>query len=275
MKKIITLAIALMALVSCSHDEAETQNTRTVTFSLQGDFSFSPITRALTADGNDMTDLWVLDYADGRIQQTVHQTASDDDFGQPSLSLPYGSHRILFLASRGTNPAYSNGVVTWEKVLDTFYRDYSITVSKTTQDSHTVALNRQVAKLFVSIDDAIATGTTAIIMEPVMWYDGWDMVAGEPTQTDAYSVTHALPTTWVGQSGKSFGIWTLSADEEWTTDVTVTSKAGSVNNARHTIKDVPLMANRATNYHGNMYGVSDAWTVSLNATWDADLNLNY
>jgi hypothetical protein len=41
-----------------------------------------------------MTDLWLFDYVDGTLVQTVHQVSTDADFGTPAPTLAYGEHRI-------------------------------------------------------------------------------------------------------------------------------------------------------------------------------------
>lgn len=58
--------------------------------------------RALIFAGRDMTDVWVLDYMGGTLQQTIHQTFDQDDFGTPTLELT-----ITANTSTGTNT--SNG----------------------------------------------------------------------------------------------------------------------------------------------------------------------
>ena len=99
MKKYLLLLLA-GALVSCQkvslYDEAEEPGTKTVTFKVNGDFGTPTFTRAsLSADGREMTDLWVFDYMGDECVQSVHQDSGDDDFGEPSLSLAYGAHHMI------------------------------------------------------------------------------------------------------------------------------------------------------------------------------------
>ena len=64
MKKLM-MAIALGLMVAaCNSEQSESETTPTkpITFRVDGDFTFHSFTRALTADGKDMTDLWILDY---------------------------------------------------------------------------------------------------------------------------------------------------------------------------------------------------------------------
>ena len=102
--------------------------------SRKGDFSndWKPVTRGyLEADGRDLTDVWVLDYQGDVLVQQIHQSDNTaEDFGQPSMTLAYGSHHVYFVASRGINPTLSTAdkTITWEKPSDTFWADYSVTV---------------------------------------------------------------------------------------------------------------------------------------------------
>jgi hypothetical protein len=110
-QNIFVLCILAFCMASCANDDdrgLKTSESKTVsvTFNVSGDFklSTSPITRALTADGKAMTDVWVLDYVGGVLQQQVHQTSADADFGTPTLSLGLGDHHIYFVASRHRRP---------------------------------------------------------------------------------------------------------------------------------------------------------------------------
>lgn len=131
MKKILFYAaIAAMCLTACSTEDPEEANVSlrikadtspvkelvTITFKCQGyDITTSDFgTRAeLKADGKAMTDLWVLDYMDGSLAQSViHQTSDQEDFGTPTLNLAVGSHHVYFIASRGKTPTLNTGAGT-------------------------------------------------------------------------------------------------------------------------------------------------------------------
>ena len=141
MKKAIIMALAVgLTLTACekeisvdepdngavvTDDQGNVVPTKKFTFTLKGDFSdnWNPVTRGyLQADGKDLTDVWVLDYVDGVLQQQLHQDDNtSDDFGRPSLALSYGNHHVYFVASRGITPTLSTAEkkITWEKPNDT------------------------------------------------------------------------------------------------------------------------------------------------------------
>lgn len=291
MKKIlIMMAVAVMC--SCERivldengeqieDVVSDVYARKFTFMVKGDFlnpEFSTRGNAyMTADGNEMTDLWVVDYvkpsddADGAVVQMLHQTNTDPDWGAPTMNLTLGTHHILFLASRGQETTYEDGVVMWGKPRDAFYKDYEVTVVKTSNGNRAVTLDRCATKVQVNIEDGIPQGTTTISVTPTVWYSGWNMLTGEPVLApNDYNVVLSIPATWAGATGKSFAVWSLSATEEWLTNIAIESKAGEVVNASATISNVPLMANRTTVYRGCLYSNSSENNVSLNTTWLQD-----
>lgn len=246
----------------------ETAYKKKFTFTVKGDFAnaeFRDSRAYMSADGAEMTDLWVVDVKDGSIYQTLHQSPTDEDWGAPQMSLTLGTHHIKFLASRGAEPRYSDGSVSWSRPLDTFFTDYEVTVVKTSNGNRAVTLDRVSAKLQLFIDDAIPTGTTTFTTDASTWFCGWDMVKGEPIAS-TYSREFSVPTSWIGQSGASLTLWSLSGADEWTTDVQLTSKAGTTQNASATIT-APMKANRATVMHGNLYSANSSTSISLNDEW--------
>ena len=289
MKKILsTAAVAALCFLSCSTDEPtanltariKTDTTEmkhvTITFNCRGfDFSTEPFaeTRALEADGKTMTDLWVLDYPNGQTAPTIqiHQTSSDEDFGTPTLNLAVGSHHVYFIASRGQDATIDTDAhtITFGKVRDTFYMDYEINVTATSNGSRSVTLERIVTKFTAIITDAIPEGAATFNMTPSQWYYGWDYVAGTPTTaTTSQAITINIPASEIGNTDESLNIFGFSSDTEWTTDIALDCKAstGSIIGTA-TIADVPLKQNRITTFSGPLFSAEGLTTVSLSSDW--------
>lgn len=221
----------------------------------------------MTADGVEMTDMWVVDVVGGEVKQMLHQTASDADWGAPTMSLTLGTHHVLFLASRGTGAAYSEGVVTWGKVLDTFYTDYEVTVAKTSNGNRAVTLDRVATKMTIAVTDAVLSGTTTIAVTPSRWFDGWNMLSGEPVASAGYGRTFELNQGQWGATDLELNVWGLSGKTEWTADVDIVAKAGDAVNASATIADAPFVANRITRYSGSLWSQGGNNSVSLSGEW--------
>ena len=292
MKKILsTAAVAALCFLSCSTDEPtanltariKTDTTEmkhvTITFNCRGfDFSTEPFaeTRALEADGKTMTDLWVLDYPNGQTAPTIqiHQTSSDEDFGSPTLNLAVGSHHVYFIASRGQDAIIDTDAhtITFGKVRDTFYMDYEINVTATSNGSRSVTLERIVTKFTAIITDAIPEGAATFNMTPSQWYYGWDYVAGTPTTaTTSQTITINIPASEIGKTDESLNIFGFSSDTEWTTDIALDCKTstGSILGTA-TISDVPLKQNRITTFSGPLFSANGLTTVSLSTGWDTE-----
>ena len=292
MKKILsTAAVAALCFSACSTDEPtanltariKTDTTEmkhvTITFNCRGfDFSTEPFaeTRALEADGKTMTDLWVLDYPNGQTAPTIqiHQTSSDEDFGSPTLNLAVGSHHVYFIASRGQDATIDTDAhtITFGKVRDTFYMDYEINVTATSNGSRSVTLERIVTKFTAIITDAIPEGSATFNMTPSQWYYGWDYVAGTPTTaTTSQAITINIPASEIGKTDESLNIFGFSSDTEWTTDIALDCKTltGSILGTA-TIADVPLKQNRITTFSGPLFSANGLTTVSLSSDWETN-----
>ena len=292
MKKVLFLLAAAVLCASCekavfndTEDEGGAEypvygKVKKFTFTLKGDFSdeWKPVTRAyLNADGKDLTDVWVLDYMDGNLVQQLHQSDNTaEDFSQPVMNLSYGTHHVYFIASRGTDAVLDteNHLIKFGKVLDTFYKDYEVSVVSTTNGNRAVTLDRCVTRLRLTFTDAISTDATTINFAPHTWYYGWDYIAGEPAdaKTDQ-TVMITIPDSEKGNTGVQANLFGFSAATEWTTNVAINSKT-STNTiiGQASITSAPFKANRITEFSGPLFSSEGNMTLSLNGTWDDAYN---
>jgi len=282
-KKLLGL-MAVVAMTGCSQEADEVMNGAAMdggkvvtTFAVEGDFDmpeFGAMTRALTADGKAMTDLWVLDYMDGVLVGQLHQTAEDEDFGTPTMALDFGSHHVYFVCSRGTTPTLSTEghTVTWVTTSDTFYKDYSVTVASGSSSTRSVTLERVATKLGITISDEIPAGTAYVEITPATWYYGIDYLTGEPTAAQSAAPrTINIPSSKIGTTGTSLSIFGLSGATEWTTDVTVRACDADDNVlGSAVISDAPFVANRATSYSGNLFSGGGDFSLTMDDTWGTE-----
>ena len=289
MKKNVLLLIGIAAmLTACENNSSEYDNgynqeqgKKTITFRCEGDFGNETFSRAtMEADGKAMTDLWVLDYVGGTLVQQVHQASTDEDFGTPTLNLDYGSHHVYFVASRGEGATLSTEGhnIAWTKPLDTFYKDFQITVSAGTSSAHNVTLERVVTRLRVTVADEIPAGIASITVTPTTWYYGIDYLTGGPAAAQASAPrTIAIPESKVGTTGQTnVSIYGFSSATEWTTDVSVVAKNQSdavIGTAN--IEDAPFKANRSTNYTGNLFVNAGGFALALSGEWDTEFAGNW
>jgi hypothetical protein len=286
MREFVFFMLAAMLLTSCekslvNDDEVEKNPSVSIadgkrfTFTVKGDFSeeWKSVTRGyLQADGKDMTDLWVLDYMGDVLVQQVHQSDNTaEDFGKPVMQLAYGAHHVYFVASRGTTPTVNVGAhfITWEKVSDTFYKDYEVNVVATSNGNRSVTLERVVTKLRLTFTDAIPENAATINITPATWYKGLDYVTGDPCAVaENQTTTINIPSTSIGQMGVQASMFSVSTATEWNTDVTISSKtAADVVLGTATLTAVPLKANRVSDYSGPLFSAGGGMSLSLNGEW--------
>lgn len=251
------------------------------TFTIKGDFG-SPtfqdgddVTRAATYlndQGNQMTDLWVFDYVGDDCVQTIHQTTSDDTWGQPQMSLTLGTHHVYFVASRGLSPVLdaTAKTLTWTSVRDTYWKDYEVTVVNTSNGNRAVTLERVVAKLKLTVNDEIPAGSATLTCTPATWYYGLNYRTGAPVAaTNGQAISLSIPANYVGTSGQLVAsFFTISGADEWTTDVSVAVKDGNgASLGSAVIDDAPMLRNRSTEYSGNLFSGGGNMVVSINSDW--------
>ena len=255
-------------------DESEdVKLAKNFTFTVKGDFNAATFTRGyLTSEGKDMTDLWVFDYMDGVCVQSVHQTADDADWGTPKMSLSYGSHHVYFVASRGEGATLDaeGHTIIWTGPRDTFWKDYEVSVTNTSNGNRAVTLDRVATKLKMTVNDEVPDGCAAVVVTPARWYYGWDYVNGVAVAAQQTERRVAVPESYIGTAGQmSVSIFGLSGADEWVTNVSIQAQdadGGVLGSA--TITGAPFKSNRGTEYSGNLFGSSGGLDVSVNATWE-------
>lgn len=226
----------------------------------------------LTDENNQMTDLWVFDFVGDDCVQSLHQTTSDEAWGQPQMSLALSTHHIYFVASRGVSPVVNatDKTIVWSSVRDTYWKDYEVTVVNTSNGNRAVTLDRVVAKLKLTINDEIPTGTSTLTCTPASWHYGMNYTTGAPiAATSDQPITISIPSSYIGTTGQlSVSFFTFSGADEWTTNVSLAVKDGNSNALGSVaISDVPLKRNRSTEYSGSLFSGSSAVTVSVNGDW--------
>lgn len=290
MKKAIIMALAVgMTMTACeketwSDDEEPTNEvvlpdgsvakTKKFTFTLKGDFGdeWKQTRGYLSADGKDLTDVWVLDYMNGELVQQLHQDDNTaEDFGKPVMNLALGNHHIYFVASRGTGATLdtANKTIVWSKVADTFWKDYEVNVVATSNGNRAVTIDRAVTKLRLTVTDVIADGAATFNISPHTWYYGLNYQTGAPVSAHTDGViTINIPANMIGATNTPMNIFGFSSTTEWTTDVVLNCKAGNndvIGSAA--IADVPFVRNRVTDYSGPLFGAGGSLTLSLNTDW--------
>ena len=273
MKKVFLLVLAAAMFAGCKNNMTDFEVAeKRVTFNIEGNWNSPVFTRgSLSADGKEMTDLWLFDYVDGQLVQTIHQSSADAAFGTPSVALSYGQHTVYFVVSRGDSPSVNGHVITWDSVRDTFWKSLSVTVGGGSAASYSVTCDRVVTKLKVTVNDQVPAGTNAIVIMPAQWYYGLDYLTGQPAamcENEERSIS--VPSSYAGTTGQlAVSIFGFSTAAEWTTPLTISARdADNDIIGMVEISDAPFMANRATEYSGTLFTTGSTFTISLNDEWN-------
>lgn len=287
MKKLCFLLVA--ALVACEQPMIDPSTgsgnveVKKIKLRIGGDWSAEQTgwtTRAVTADGKELTDLWVIDCdADGNVLQQLHQSNTEQNFGSPELTLNYGAHKLCVVLSRGSDGVLNteNRSVTWGSPSDTFWQCAQLNVDASTSANQAITAERVATKLAVVVSDAMPADIATVEITPATWYYGLNYLTGAPTAA-ATSQTRVLqvPASKVGKTGVTLSIFGLSAQTEWTTNVGVTAtNQSNAAIASVQLSNVPLAANRVTQVCGTLFGstrglqlqVSDAWSEATTIAW--------
>ena len=277
------LAAALMlSMISCSSEEQQTEKPsgmekKTITFTFGDMLTQHAMTRADVTE-LDLTNLWMFDYVGEELQQTVHQSNTDEGFGVLAASMGYGDHTIYFVASRGTTPTTNTDsqTITWAKPSDTFWANATITVSPSSASSQSVSLSRVATRLRITVNDEVPAGAAKFVITPSQWYYGIDYATGSgiaPSSNQPREVN--IPSSYIGTSGQlAIAIFGFVPSADWQTDITAALKASDNSIlGQVTLEDVALNKNITTAYSGGILGTPKAFTLTANDTWgDEDVH---
>ena len=289
---IIAVSAILAALTACTKDDApdggarvsiyvngdSLKDHRTITFACH-DICIVAIgadnasTTRATMSEVSMTDLWLFDYIGDELQQTIHQTATDANFGTPAINASYGDHTIYFVASRGDTPTIDGTTISWTKPSDTFWASRSITIAPSTSASQTVSLQRVATRLRLTVMDEIPATLAQICITPSHWYYGIDYLTGEATDDRQTERTINVPASYIGTTGQLYAnFYSMSPSSAWQTDITMKAKDGDGGvMSQIGIADVPLERNRVTNYSGPLFSANRTSSVTADGEWGEDI----
>jgi hypothetical protein len=276
MKKVIVMALAAAFICGCENpvsDELseleEGTGSGVYRFSINMGGGFT--TRGdMTADGTEMTDLWVFDYVGGECKQSVSLTPMSAEWGEPSMTLSVGEHTLYFVTSRGDGPNVNEneGTIIWETPKDAFAGELSLKVSGG-GGTHSVTLHRVATKMKVSVLDLVPEGVATLSITPEKWYFGYNYITGEAISEQKKERTVEVPSAYIGTTRKlAASFFGISDDTEWVTDVAV--KACSADGTllgTASIKDAPFLRNRVSEFSGNLFNGQGSMDLTLDGEW--------
>lgn len=251
---------------------------------------------ALTADGKDMTDIYIFDYDQfsGKLLQVLHQTSSAEDFAQPDMTLAYGDHTLKVIATRSSSPTLLDAdsaawaakdnvlmpisassepaILTSSKTSDSFgaTKDVSVTPGKALAVN--IQMERIVAKLVLDLADVIPADCSNLVMglDEYCHFSWEDFDVIQPvTNQRTYDMT-----TYAGGNGVMITYFVLVPLDGYSSDITFTlgKKGSDKPYSKFTVQNVPFERNKVTTIKGKYYNHQSGVTFSLKAEWDKNGN---
>ena len=252
--------------------------------------SVSPMTRAaLSANGKQLTDLYVMDYdkSTGKLLQVLHQTSTAADFAEPNLTLDYGDHVLKVVATRSQEPTlWDSGNNTWQvepniltpitstkpvmltsaKTSDTFGAEKEVSVGIGTATTVSIALDRLVAKLVLNSTDVFPDDCTTITID-LQEYSTLSWTTMDVTEV-ANSQRVADVSSLRGTTGTVLNYFVLAPKDGYQTDITLTTnRAEGIPYSTITVPSVKLERNKVTTISGPIYRPGQGFQVTVNDTW--------
>ena len=285
MKKIMMAMAAASMLLACSNEPEEVMTVKadepsdtmqavTLTFSFP-QMEMKAMTRG-TLSESSLTDLWLFDFMEDELKQTIHQSSTDEGFGSVAVTAETGEHRFCFVASRGSEAVVDGGVITWGKPSDTFWQNVILNVTPQTATAQAVELQRVATRLRISITDEVPTTLKKLSVVADTWYCGLDAKTGRPTTASERATTINVPASYIGTTGSlAASIFGLCGDD-YTTNVTVTA-LGDNDAAIATVSldDVPMAKNKTTNYSGPLFTRQPTFTLTAADAWGEEVTMTW
>ena len=234
-------------------------------------------TRATVSEAG-MTDLWLLAYSADTLTAEMHQTKDDANFGTFSLNLKYGKYKFYAVSSRGSSAVVDTTArtISWEKVRDTFWNVDSMTVVGGSTANKTISLDRVVGRAVLQLTDVVPDGAQKVVFRPSHWYYGINYQTGAAVGDSDAEKNVDIPASYIGQQGLQVSYMSISAEDDWTTDIAIAMKgAGDAVLGSVTLSDVLMGRNKTVTMTGALLGGTRSLGVNLNDTWGDSSSINW
>ena len=283
MKKLMWAMASALILAGCEKNEVINQTvddgTTEVQFKVEPwQVTIEPMGTRATVSEAGMTDLWLLAYSADTLTAEMHQTKDDANFGTFSLNLKYGKYKFYAVSSRGSSAVVDTTArtISWEKVRDTFWNVDSMTVVGGSTANKTISLDRVVGRAVLQLTDVVPDGAQKVVFRPSHWYYGINYQTGAAVGDSDAEKNVDIPASYIGQQGLQVSYMSISAEDDWTTDIAIAMKgAGDAVLGSVTLSDVPMGRNKTVTMTGALLGGTRSLGVNLNDTWGDSSSINW
>ncbi|MBR1872813.1 MAG: FimB/Mfa2 family fimbrial subunit [Bacteroidales bacterium] len=274
-------ATALICATSCSIKENRIQCEVPVHVSVTNDFTVTQEdipTKAVqsVAENSTVSSITLAFYtADGTLQYKADQLKADTPtgFGDFSLTLPYGSYKMIVIAHGSEKPILLSSMTEAAfddiKPRETFLYTRDLTINSSDPKDLSATLSRIITRLDIISTDACPENLESVRITFAKGGEAFNPLTGLSTTDNgfAYTITGITPIASEGNIAKLRSNFFLFTDEE-SMDVTIETldASGTVLNTR-TVAAVPFKRNRNTTLTGSLFSTSGSATFSVENSW--------
>ena len=225
-----------------------------------------PMSRAALKDA--CTSVNYFRYTNGELEKSVSQTSSDNQFGTFSDYLTWGTHELCFVGHNSTATEQS-GVVSFDKITDTFTHYTTLTVDENTSKQQSFSLTRRVAKFELLIQDAIPDYLGSVKFEITGGATALNLRTEKGATVMTQTKTMQIPANWAGNTNNTLSAFMFLPDgvDEVNIVVTTYNKQGA-ELIEYDFGEVDVKANYITRFKGSMFGVNPTFTITVDNEWE-------
>ena len=281
----VALALACLVAAGCDKPQTETptdapadsmqtlQWDDTITISIS--FGDDNRTRASLEDVK-MKDLWLYDYVNGSLVQTVHQSSTDAGFGSASVGITYGEHTFYVVASGGTDATTDSTTITWAKPGDTFYLSKTVDLQPSGDKNVSLLLKRVATRLRIVPSDEIPADISSIAWQGT-WYYALNYLTGEADGAQSTERSVSVPASYIGTTGELIAAsYSLCPIDGYTTDIKITARRSDESAITEiNLSDVAFERNRLTILSGGLATSTRSFGISVDDAWADDYNIGW
>ena len=282
-------ATALISATSCSIKENRILCEAPVHVSVTNDFTVTQEdipTKAVqsVAENSVVKSITLAFYKpDGTLQYKADQLKADTPtgFGDFSLTLPYGSYKMIVIAHGGPQPITLTSTTEanfgTDKPRETFLYTSDLTINSSDPKDLSATLSRIITRLDVISTDACPENLESVRISFATGGVAFNPQTGLSTNNTGftYPVTGIVPVASEGNIAKLRSNFFLASDEE-TMDVTIQtldSEGSTLNSV--TVNNVPFKRNRNTTLTGSLFSTSGSATFSVETGWAEAINQTF
>ena len=282
-------ATALICATSCSIKENRILCEVPVHVSVTNDFTVTqepfPTKAVQSVEANSVVKSITLAFykTDGTqvIKQDQLKADTPTGFGDFSLTLPYGSYKMIVIAHGGSQPITLTSMTEanfgTDKPRETFLYISGLTIENSTAVNLSATLSRIITRLDVISTDACPENLESVRITFAKGGEAFNPQTGLSTNDSGftYPLTGIVPVDSEGNIAKLRSNFFLATDEE-TMDVTIQTldtEGNTLNSV--TVANVPFKRNRNTTLTGSLFSTSGSATFSVEDDWRDRIELDF